>query len=79
MPTLLRRLRRFVLGLLTAVMRATGREPLVAPTPIRRVVLDTMTPATRDQFAAQFALRASLAFAAHKATGRMVFIDQAEA
>lgn len=83
MPSLLRRLHRFVYGLLTAIMRALGREPLVAPEPapppIRRTVLDTMTPADHRRLDEGLHLHAALTCVAGRTTGRLVLLDSRDA
>ena len=80
MRPLLRRLARFVWGLLTAILKAIGREPLVAPEPAplptRRVVLDIMTPCERAAMRGQLGLQVAFANAHGRATGQLVMLTE---
>ena len=80
MRPLLRRLARFVWGLLTAILKAIGREPLVAPEPAplptRRVVLDIMTPCERAAMRGQLGIRVALANLHGRATGSLVMLNE---
>lgn len=82
MRTLLRRLSRFVFGLLTAILKAIGREPLCAlhpvpeSLPIRRTIRDDMTPCERAALRAQLGLQVALANAHGRATGKMILLDE---
>jgi hypothetical protein len=78
MRSLSRRLARFVWGLLTAILKAIGREPFVAPEPAplpaRRTVVDRMTCETRASLADGLTLQAAFARVASHTTGKAVLL-----